>query len=103
MKNTTERKSIKVGATAIIWAFATGMMAICIPLVAISRSGIILPLAVILGASTSTVAIWRSGNQKTLELSNNFQKQIEQRVRDLETICSSEDLDATKKFKQLEK
>ena len=101
MENIAEKNGIKVGTTAIIWGFATGMMAICIPLVAMSRSGIILPLAVILGASTSTVAVWRSGNQKVVELSNNFQ-QIEQRVRDLETICSSDDFDLNAQFKQPE-
>ena len=102
MKNTTERNGIKVVANAIIWSFATGIMAICIPLVAISRSGIILPLAVILGASASTVAIWRSDNQKAVESSSNLQ-QMEQRIRDLETICSRENFDVQKKFKKLEK
>ncbi len=101
MNNTIEKNGVKVGATAIIWAFATGMMAICIPLISISRSGIILPLAVIWGASATTVTIWRSDNQKAVELSSNLQ-QMEQRIRDLETICSSEDFDAQKKFKQLD-
>ncbi len=76
-------------------------MAICIPLVAISRSGIILPLAVILGASTSTVTVWRDANQKAVELANNLQ-QIEQRIRNLETICSSEDFDFNYQSKQLD-
>lgn len=102
MKNTTEKNGVKVGATAIIWAFATGMMAICIPLVAISRSGIILPLAVIFGASVSTVTIWRSDRQIVVKSSDELQ-QIEQRIRDLETICSSENFDAANKFKELEK
>ena len=76
-------------------------MAICIPLVAISRSGIILPLAVILGASTSTVTVWRDGNQKVVELSNNLQ-QIEQRIRNLETICSSEYFDFNHQLDRLD-
>ena len=36
MENIAEKNGIKVGTTAIIWGFATGMMAICIPLVAMS-------------------------------------------------------------------
>ncbi|MEM7578455.1 MAG: hypothetical protein AAF316_01155 [Cyanobacteria bacterium P01_A01_bin.80] len=88
-KNTTENYGVKVGVIAIIWAFATGMMAICIPLVSISRSGIILPLFVILGVCTTTISIWRSGNQKVIASSNDVQE-IEQRVRDLETIISSD-------------
>ena len=101
MKNIAEKNGTKIATTAIIWGFATGMMAICIPLVAISRSGIILPLAVILGASTSTVTVWRDANQKAVELANNLQ-QIEQRIRNLETICSSEDFDFNHQFKQLD-
>ena len=100
MKNIAEKNGTKIATTAVIWSFATGMMAICIPLVAISRSGIILPLAVILGASTSTVTVWRDGHQKVVELANNLQ-QIEQRIRNLETICSSEDFGFNHQFKQL--
>ncbi len=48
----------KIGATAIIWGFATGMLAICTPLVNITDSGIILPLAVIVSAAGSTLSIW---------------------------------------------
>ena len=77
-------------------------MAICIPLVKISESGIILPLTVIVGVSISTVAIWLSGYQKTFGSVDTFQE-IEQRVRDLEAIASTEDFDTQKKFKQLDK
>ena len=102
MKNKTQKNGAKVGATAIIWSLATGIMAICIPLVKISESGIILPLTVIVGVSVSTVAIWLSGYQKTFESVDNFQE-IEQRIRDLEAIASTEDFDTQKKFKQLDK
>jgi hypothetical protein len=50
----------KIGSTAIIWGFATGMLAICIPLVSMTNSGIILPLAVIIAAAISTLAVWLS-------------------------------------------
>ena len=52
-----------LGATAIVWSLATGIMAICIPLVKISQSGIILPVTVMVGVSISTVAIWLSSNE----------------------------------------
>jgi hypothetical protein len=52
----------KIGATAIIWGLATGMLAICIPLVSMTKSGVILPMAVILGATASTLAVWLSSN-----------------------------------------
>ena len=66
MEKKTANNGAKVGATAIIWSLATGIMALCIPLVKISQSGVILPLAVIVGVSISTVAIWLSGNRKEI-------------------------------------
>ncbi len=99
MKKNTGNNGVKIGATAIIWAFATGMMAICIPLVSISKSGIILPVAVIAGVTISTVSIWGSANKKVIDSSENL-RQIEQRVRDLETIVSSDKLDSTNKYQE---
>ncbi|GAB4530966.1 MAG: hypothetical protein Tsb0014_14140 [Pleurocapsa sp.] len=49
----------KVGTTAIIWAFATAMLAISIPLVSISHSGVILPLAIVFGVTLCTNIIWK--------------------------------------------
>ncbi|MBA3921077.1 MAG: hypothetical protein H0X31_04940 [Nostocaceae cyanobacterium] len=50
----------KIAAIAIIWAFGTGMLAICIPLVTKIENAFILPLAVIFGVSGCTVVIWRT-------------------------------------------
>ena len=93
-----------IATTAIIWGFATGMLAICIPIVALTKSDPILPLALILGASGSTAVVWRNSgerNSKVSELTNSVSK-LQHRVVDLETICSSEDFNIHKKFKQLE-
>lgn len=56
------RQGGKIGSTAIIWSLATGMMAISIPLVNMTQSGVILPVAIVLAASFSTIAVWLSGN-----------------------------------------
>ncbi len=56
------RQGGKIGSTAIIWSLATGMMAISIPLVNMTHSGVILPVAIVLAASFSTIAVWLSGN-----------------------------------------
>ena len=61
-KNLMARQGSKIGSTAIIWSLATGMMAISIPLVNMTQSGIILPVAIVLAASFSTIAVWLSGN-----------------------------------------
>lgn len=55
-----EGQGVKIGSTAIIWSLATGMMAISIPIIKMTETGIILPLAVVIGVSLSTVAIWLS-------------------------------------------
>ncbi len=105
MKNNQERKGYKVGTTAIIWAFATGMLAICIPLTAITKSGAILPLAVIIGASGSTISVWKNSTKSNLNKITQFQEKfatLETRIIDLETICSSQEFDAEQKFKKLE-
>lgn len=51
-------KGSKIGATAIIWSLGAGMLAICIPLVSMTGTGIILPLSVILGVTIATIAVW---------------------------------------------
>ena len=79
----------KIGATAIIWSLATGIMAICIPLVRISESGVILPLIVMVGVSISTVAVWLSGD-RAAKSGEELQK-IERRIKDLETISLEKD------------
>ncbi|MDJ0715942.1 MAG: hypothetical protein QNJ54_17220 [Prochloraceae cyanobacterium] len=60
MKNNEQKTSYQVRTTAIIWGFATVMLGICIPLTKITKSGVILPLAVIIGASGATVAVCRT-------------------------------------------
>lgn len=55
-----EGQGVKIGSTAIIWTLATGMMAISIPIVKMTGSGIILPVTVVVGVSLSTIAIWLS-------------------------------------------
>lgn len=55
-----EGQGAKIGSTAIVWSLATGMMAISIPIVKMTSTGIILPLAVVVGVSLSTIAIWLS-------------------------------------------
>ena len=64
MKRPSEGKGAKVATTIVIWVFATGMLGICIPLVSMTNSGVALPVAVIVGVSSSTIAIWWSGNQQ---------------------------------------
>ncbi|MGB5963748.1 MAG: hypothetical protein WBG73_24135 [Coleofasciculaceae cyanobacterium] len=86
----------KIAAIAIIWSFATGMLAICIPLVSITNSGMILPLAVIFGANWSTKIIWDSSIQNA-ELMNNTHA-LNERVVNLEV----NEFDSHNKLKKID-
>jgi hypothetical protein len=100
----TEGAGFKLAATAIIWGFATGMLGICIPLVSMTESGVILPLAVIIGASFTTTVVWLSFNRvsrNTFDLINSIESLNESEAT-LNTIDNSDNVDSHKRFKQLE-
>lgn len=91
MSQQSPEKNPKVQATSAIWGCAIGMLGVCIPLVAITESGIILPLLVILGAGGGTAAVWLAPNQnqpKKAYLTQTM-KALEERVTNLETIYTS--------------
>lgn len=101
MKSKSETR-IRFAATAIIWGFGTGMLALCIPLVGMTGTPL-LPLAVIVGAAVSTVVIWRSSaNSPHQPFLTSSMQQLEQRVANLEIIASDRELDLDNKIKRLE-
>ncbi len=85
------QKTGRVAATSVIWGVSAGMLAICIPLVIVTKTGAILPLAAIIGAAVATFAVWSGENQ------NSQVKQLEERVAFLETIVATEDLEKISK------
>ena len=91
MSQKSTDKNPKVRATSVIWGCAIGMLGVCIPLVAITESGVILPLLVILGAGGGTAAVWFSPDRRQLEEAHLTQtmKALEERVMNLETIYTS--------------
>jgi hypothetical protein len=100
--NSKPEKDTRVAATSKIWAFATGMLAICIPLSSVTRSGTILPLAAIAGAATGTYFVWRDSENQHKSLAASDAKQLEQRIANLETIVSDREFELERKIKQLE-
>jgi hypothetical protein len=94
-------KTQQVVATGLIWGFATGMLALCIPLVSLTRGNLILPLGVITGASVGTVAIWRNGNRASAS-SSATTRSLEERVANLEIIAGKGEIDLQNRLKQLE-
>ncbi|MFH7024533.1 MAG: hypothetical protein ACHBN1_03830 [Heteroscytonema crispum UTEX LB 1556] len=103
-KDLEKSEDVRVAATSRIWGLTVGILAICIPLSDVTRSGPILPLAAIGGAAAGTVAVWRSDDKKSKGgyLQPQQVELLEQRIADLETIVSSDDFDLRMKIKQLE-
>lgn len=91
MGRKSDEKNPKVQATEAIWGIAVGMFAICIPLVAITDSGVILPLLVALSAGGGTAAVWLAPDKRQQEEAGLAQtvKALEERVMNLETIYVS--------------
>lgn len=98
-----QSQDIRLAATTRIWGLTVGILAICIPLSAVTRSGSILPLAAIGGAAVATIAVWRS-DEKRLQTKYLQQQQVElleQRIANLETIVSTDDHEVRMKLQQL--
>ncbi|MDB9375601.1 hypothetical protein [Nodularia sphaerocarpa] len=103
-RNLSPNKDTRVIATNKIWEMTFCFLAICIPLAGITKSGPILPLAAIAGATLSTVAVWRSDEKKSTDqdLSPQQLEILQQRLANLETIVSSDEFDLNMKIKKLE-
>lgn len=101
-KSFSQPEDIRVTATTKIWGLTVGILALCVPLCAITRSGAIIPLAAIAGAGVGTVAVWRSDQKKYPGILSPQQVELlEQRISDLETIVSDDDFELRMKIKQL--
>ncbi len=102
-KKSEQSKDIRLAATTRIWGCTVGILAICVPLSIPLRSSLI-PLAALTGATVGTVAVWRSDDRKYKgnSLAPQQVELLEQRIRDLEAIVSSQDYDLKAQLKQLE-
>jgi hypothetical protein len=94
-----QSKDIRLKVTSRIWAFATGMLAICIPLSAATKSGPVIPIAVIAGAAIGTTSVWRSDRKSGDRLENSHKiEKLEGRIADLEAIIATQDIDLQRRI-----
>lgn len=102
-KKSEQPKDVRLAATTRIWGCTVGILAICVPLSIPLRSSLV-PLAALTGATIGTVAVWRSDDKKYKgnQLAPQQVELLEQRLRDLEAIVSSEDYDLKKRLSLLE-
>lgn len=92
---------------AIIWGGAVGMIALSIPLAAIlhDSAALLLPLAVIVGATIVTSRIWGKSLPVVLEAAPEPLRQnlrLEERLSNLETILTREDWSLKERIERLE-
>ncbi|MBO3460776.1 MAG: hypothetical protein KME33_09135 [Aetokthonos hydrillicola CCALA 1050] len=94
---------MRVAAISKIWGLTVGIVAVSIPVSIANETGVVIPIAAIGGASLSSVAIWRSDDQKSKNrhLQQRQIELLEQRIANLETIIGSNDLDLERKIQQL--
>ena len=88
MSQRSAKHNPKNRTTAVIWSCAVGMFALCIPLTAITGSGALLPILVILGASGGTAAVWLAP-EKQRQKDVLAIRALEERIINLETIYTS--------------
>jgi hypothetical protein len=100
MAQTEESKEVKAKLIQKIWKYATGMLAIS-AIFGIVRGSNLLPVIVASGASVSSMVIWCASDKRDRDANVEIKK-LQQRVADLETIVSSDDLNVQNHFKQLE-
>ena len=100
MERQSSGKGSLIGITAVIWAFATAMLGICIPLVSITQSGLVLPLTVILVTGFVTTVLWLTPVEQVQRISEltKTMELLEQRVTDLETIDLEDELEPPPKL-----
>ncbi|MBW4543572.1 MAG: hypothetical protein KME25_03850 [Symplocastrum torsivum CPER-KK1] len=83
---------IRLPATSIIWGFATGMLALCLPLSNDTNHGTVISIAIVSAAAVSTVAVWQSSDKKsqTRNEASDRVKEFKERIANLEMIASSD-------------
>ncbi|BAZ09679.1 hypothetical protein NIES4071_14890 [Calothrix sp. NIES-4071] len=100
-KKSEQSKDIRLAATTRIWGCTVVILAISVPLSIPLRNSLI-PLAALAGATVGTVAVWRDDRKSKGYMAPQQVELLEQRIRDLEAIVSSEDYDLKARLKQLE-
>ena len=93
-KSSKNAKDIRLKATAKNWSMAIAQYSICIHLSAATRSGPILPLAVVVGTTLGTRSLWKGSSEEATSSRQTAEKikQLEGRIADLETIITSEEI-----------
>ncbi|CAD5960702.1 hypothetical protein [Planktothrix agardhii] len=81
-----KNRDIRLKATIWIWGLSIVLLLACVPALALTDQGILLPLAVLLATAISTASIWIFGSSNKIDNDKELQKLIN-RVDNLEAIA----------------
>lgn len=99
-------KDIRYRTTIWIWSLSIPLLCACVPIIAISDIGIILPLCVLSTVVLATASVWYFAG-KPIKSSEEIE-QLKERIQNLEYIATHDQLDSnfkileTKKAKKIE-
>lgn len=95
----SKEKDIRLKATIWMWGLSIPLFFACVPIIALTAMGILLPLFVLIALTLGTASVWffysKSMNAMSLEI-----QQLQGRIVNLETIASHEELDG--KYRNLQ-
>ncbi|MBW4473950.1 MAG: hypothetical protein KME45_26790 [Stenomitos rutilans HA7619-LM2] len=96
----TQRIDLRFSATKWVWGLSVLSLLLCVPLIEITKSGVILPCLIIATSGFSSIAIWIAGKPSENRLSEQI-GYLQRRIEILEAVACSEGLEAN--FKVLNK
>jgi len=86
-----DEKDVRIRVTVGMWRLSIPLFIACVPIIALTSMGILLPLVLLVALTIGTSAVWGFHSQSMtaaeLEL-----KQLQERIVNLETIASHEEL-----------
>lgn len=93
-KKQFEMNDVRLAATKWIWSLSIFCLLACVPIIALVENYTILPLAVIIAATVSTVSVWIFV-QPTNLLEQTKIDQLQKRVSSLEEIVCHTEFDSS--------
>ncbi len=97
---TTDERDVRLKGTIWVWSLSIPLFLLCIPIIALTDTGVLVPLFVLGSAATATASIWFFYEKSAGSISSEV-KALQDRIANLETIAGHDEFDS--RFKALER
>ena len=94
-----KEKDVRLQATIWMWGLSIPLFCCCVPIIALTTMGILLPIFVLTALAIGTASIWFFSSNLSSAVKVEI-KQLQERVIDLEAIVSHDEIN--KKFESLQ-